>query len=423
MSMLLNCDVQAGLGQLADESVHCVVTSPPYWGLRNYGMPGQMGLEATPEEYIETMVAVFREVRRVLRRDGTCWINMGDCYASNLRSGRDESPGVGAKQAMPRQRTGVKWQSGGGHNFSWTIPAFGSEIKPKDLVGIPWRLALALQADGWYLRCDIIWAKPNPMPESVTDRPTKSHEYVFLLTKSARYFYDQTAVREVQSPGTFKRYGVDGKIPTFKKSGGSDRKNESFAKATPEAILPNGRNRRSVWTIATQPYPECHFATFPEKLARICILAGTSAKGCCPACGAPWERVEEKGPVAMPEKTLTGWQRGPGSHDKIPKGNYSGTRTPSNFKGSVPGRKGGPGQDRRSDNDRGTIVNKGWRPTCTCGREDVARCVVLDPFIGSGTTGKVAQDEGREWIGIELNPDYITMIERRTRHPQETLGL
>jgi len=258
---------------LRDGCVQCCVTSPPYFGLRDYGVEGQLGLEPTPDAFVAELVAVFRDVRRVLKDDGTLWLNLGDSYAAMRRSERSESPGVGATQAMPPQEMKVKWGSGGGGNFHWRIPAFGMEIKPKDLMGIPWRVAFALQADGWYLRSDIIWHKPNPMPESVTDRPTKAHEYLFLLTKSERYFYDAEAIGEPAFGGVGER-----RAPTRGQGYG-------HAKAAGGLRMPdrdggfaaNGgkRNKRSVWTVPTMPYSGAHFATMPEKLVEPCILAGS----------------------------------------------------------------------------------------------------------------------------------------------------
>ena len=301
-------DVIDKLRELPDESVHCCVTSPPYWGLRDYATEGQLGLEKTPEEYVAKMVEVFREVRRVLRKDGTLWLNLGDSYAGGGNNRGNNSP-LFDKQASNFGATG---QVG--------IRDVPDGLKPKDLVGIPWRVAFALQADGWWLRSDIIWAKPNPMPESVTDRPTKSHEYLFLLTKSANYFYDAEAIKE-----------------------GAEQ----------------SRNKRSVWTVATAPYPEAHFATYPPDLVKPCILAGTSAKGCCAKCGS--YRNETK-----------------------------------------------------------TI---GWQPTCECWLLNIlpspnsdpviTPCTVLDPFAGSGTTGAVALELGRSAILIELNPKYVELIRRR----------
>jgi DNA modification methylase len=258
MLTLLQGDALEQLQTLESKSVQCCVTSPPYWGLRDYGATSQLGLEPTPEAYIVNMVAVFREVSRVLRDDGTLWLNLGDSYASG-EVGRHDSRGntpFGAKMDGPRQYNRVK-----------------TGLKPKDLVGIPWRLAFALQADGWYLRSDIIWHKPNPMPESVTDRPTKAHEYIFLLAKQERYFYDADAIREAVAPGnegaTNGFYGNRAQSMGRKPSG-----NEALP-IFQQPIRSELRNKRSVWTIPTQPYAEAHFATFPEELPKLCILAST----------------------------------------------------------------------------------------------------------------------------------------------------
>jgi DNA modification methylase len=251
------------LKTLESESVQCCVTSPPYWGLRDYGVSGQLGLEKTPEEYVAKMVAVFREVKRVLRNDGTLWLNLGDSY-----SGGGRGFGYGGKQDTNKGCDGMPK----------SIIADG--LKSKDLVGIPWRVAFALQADGWYLRQDIIWSKPNPMPESVTDRCTKSHEYIFLLTKSARYYYDNEAIKEEAA--------FDGRQDTIMK-GSEKYAAEIVPNTSPQSVAVRGherwpskdenglqlRNKRSVWTVATQPYKEAHFATFPQEIPRTCILAGS----------------------------------------------------------------------------------------------------------------------------------------------------
>ena len=255
-------DVFDGLRALPDASVQCCVTSPPYWGLRDYGVPGQLGLEPTPEEYAARMVEVFREVRRVLRDDGTLWLVLGDSYAA---SGNGGNPPESQYQKQAR-------------NAGSLIPGRKAPqgLKPKDLVGIPWRVAFALQADGWYLRQDIIWHKPNPMPESVTDRCCKSHEYVFLLAKSERYFYDAEAVKE---DATDCKPRPAKKADRWNGQAGHDTK-AGFLKGKPAYFT---RNRRSVWTVATQSYSEAHFATFPEEIPRRCILAGTSARGASPS--------------------------------------------------------------------------------------------------------------------------------------------
>ena len=278
---ILQGDCLDVLATLPDESVQCVVTSPPYWGLRDYGVPGQLGLEATPEEHCQTMVKVFREVRRVLRTDGTLWLNYGDCYYSQgtrKHGGWNGSSYDGGDN--PQKNVG---QSAG--DF-----APHEVLKTKDLIGMPWRVALALQADGWYLRSDIIWHKPNPMPESVTDRPTKSHEYVFLLTKAARYFYDADAVREDFDPASLR---------TERKTSGQNKRNHlgDLARTTPVGrtcgVHENGRNLRDVWTIPTHAMPEAHFATFPPALVEPCIKAG------CPKGGAVLDPFGGAGTVGL----------------------------------------------------------------------------------------------------------------------------
>ena len=287
-------EAAAVLRELPEGSARCCVTSPPYWGLRDYGVGGQLGLERAPDEYVARLVAIFREVRRVLKDDGTLWLNLGDSYAANrsyqvasTKGGPKHSPAQGALSAS-------------------TVP---DGLKPKDLVGIPWRVAFALQADGWYLRQDIIWAKPNPMPESVTDRCTKAHEYLFLLSKRERYYYDASAIAELSFGD--KGAGTRNYRPG---SDGNQRKDEWQSVVNLRAV----RNRRSVWTVATQPYAGAHFATFPPKLIEPCILAG------CPEGG-----------------------------------------------------------------------------------------VVLDPFMGSGTTAAVARNLARKAIGIDLNADYLQLARKR----------
>ena len=279
------------------ESVNCVVTSPPYWGLRDYGVDGQLGLEKTPDEYVSNLVAVFREVRRVLTSDGTCWLNLGDSYASDFKG----SGGPSKKKLT---------NAGSFYNGNQRL---NHGLKPKDLCGIPWRVAFALQADGWWLRQDIIWHKPNPMPESVTDRCTKAHEYIFMLTKSAKYYYNSEAIKEPASMESLARYergrsdnhkwadGGPGNQTIAKsfehmrstdKQRGHGRRHAGFNDrwdAMEKLEQCSGtRNKRSVWTISTQPFPQLHFATFPEELPRTCILAGCPPGGTVldPFCGA-----------------------------------------------------------------------------------------------------------------------------------------
>lgn len=279
-------DALTELRKLPDESVNCCVTSPPYWGLRDYGVEGQIGLESSPQAFIGRLVEVFSEVRRVLRKDGTLWLNLGDTYASTWSCGRRNAVGSGACDYGNRQtRT-------------------GNGIKEKDLVGIPWRVAFALQLDGWFLRQDIIWSKPNPMPESVRDRCTKSHEYVFLLSKSPKYNFNSEAIAEVAARAEEAIYdngknglhsgashaGNGSSTRKFKAgtSGNLERKPGS-ARGCPTDTGSNvcgsvpwegiTRNRRSVWTVATRPYPGAHFATFPPELIEPMVLAGCPVGG------------------------------------------------------------------------------------------------------------------------------------------------
>jgi DNA modification methylase len=276
-------DCIAGLRTIPDASVHCCVTSPPYWGLRDYGHDGQIGLESTPEAYVARMVEVFREVRRVLRDDGTCWLNLGDSYAGGGGFAPDAPCNVARREMIAEgdckqgafnlsQRQHTRNKSGG-------IKPQGT-IKAKDLVGIPWRVAFALQADGWWLRQDIIWAKPNPMPESVRDRCTKAHEYLFLLTKSPRYFFDAEAVSE---PVVCQR-GLGNKKPLkgVEEDGEKHRTRAGLHVAAArwrEQGPPQSRNRRSVWTVTTKPYSGAHFAVMPADLVEPCIKAGCPEGG------------------------------------------------------------------------------------------------------------------------------------------------
>lgn len=349
---ILTGDVREKLAELPSTSVQTCVTSPPYFGLRDYGHEGQIGLEHTPADYIATMVEVFRAVRRVLRDDGTVWLNLGDCYANDGKWGGE----TGGKQAYHddanRKRIGREKRRTG--------------LKPKDLIGIPWEVAFALRDDGWWLHCDVVWHKPNALPESVTDRPAKNHEFVFLLTKSARYFYDHEAVKEpyaestlrelrqrydgqgrkdydaagVQNPSDVKRRIVESAqknqaVRDRRRAGVNewDNPNRKGVQSTGPMPLqslgkqdgrhesvfdPGGRNRRSVWSIHTQPYPDAHFAVMPEPLVEPCIMAGS--------------RVGD---------------------------------------------------------------------------------TVLDPFAGAGTVGVVAVRKQRHFVGIELNPAYVALSRKR----------
>lgn len=314
----------AVLKTLSDDCIQVVCTSPPYWGLRDYGDEGQLGLEKTPEEYVKRLVRIFGEVRRVLKKDGILWLNLGDSYEGSGK-GAKNYPGDYPKQNSNRGTVAGK-----------TIQSYTTDLlKPKNLIGVPWRVAFALQEDGWYLRQDIVWAKPNPMPESVQDRCTRSHEYVFHFSKSPAYYYDADAIRERGTWSTLARQErakpdhkraptarMAGMRPKPDKQRGHGRRHDGFNdrwdQMTKEEQCDLMRNKRDVWQIATKPFSEAHFATFPPELPRLCILAGSR-----------------------------------------------------------------PGD------------------------------IVLDPFHGAGTTGMVAKNFGRKYIGIELNADYIKMSLKR----------
>ena len=373
--------------------MHCVVTSPPYWGLRDYGVDGAIGLEATFEQHLGTLVDVFAEVRRVLRSDGTLWLNYGDAYAN----------------AAPRGHFGDQGDlSTGAHGERVPKRSWPSGLKPKDLVMMPARVAMALQADGWWLRSEIVWHKPNPMPESVTDRPTSAHEKLFLLAKSARYFYDAEAVRTSRrsdedangfrgrsyvngAPGPRKTAGnhhVDKQRGHSRRHAGFNGRWDTMAKEQQQS---NGANLRNVWTIATHPYPGAHFATFPPAFVDLCINAGTSECGRCVKCGAPWVRQVRVG----------GGTIGQSWHDHSDDG--------------AQGQRSG-GMSERTNLGNGTYRREttGWCSSCECDEDEPpGPCTVLDPFGGSGTVGLVADRLGRDAILIELNPAYADMARHR----------
>ena len=371
---ILRGDCLDVLRTLPADSVHCCVTSPPYYGLRDYGVAGQIGLEATPDAYIATMVEVFRLVRRVLRDDGTVWLNLGDSYASTPSGSFDKGGrGSGALE-------------GGGFRANKAFSTIGNGAKPKDLLLMPARVALALQADGWWLRSDIIWHKPNPMPESVGDRPTSAHEHVFLLAKQPRYFYDADAVREEAEYGRREWSNVEGNL---RRAGGNPG---AMPSATVSGANPaSGRNLRNVWMIATAPYSDAHFATFPPELAERCIKAGTSERGVCQACGAPWVRQVERS---------VAFTSGSGRAGNVPVGKYNGTEQATSGAYDI---RMGPSV---------TAQTTGWSSSCPCAAACVP-AVVLDCFGGAGTVGLVADRLQRDAVLIELNPDYAAMAERR----------
>lgn len=369
---LLQGDCHAILPTLPAGSVQCVVTSPPYFGLRDYGVPGQLGLEPTPDAYVQALVSVFREVWRVLRDDGTVWLNLGDSYASGKT---ENTNGTGGKSTLDYVRdSGVATYK----TVGIKLPSrdYGT-LAHKQLLGIPWRVAFALQADGWYLRSDIIWAKPNPMPESVTDRPTKAHEYIFLLSKSERYYYDAAAIAEPAQLSN--RVGLERERASMPDSMSPRLRGHFGSSGT--------RNRRSVWTVATQPYTGAHFATFPEKLIEPCILAGSAARA-CEVCGAPWARVVESSKTGVIEER--------------------------DQRGLPPERMG----HKRRMGDVSTNTT-GFRPTCPCPNDGAARSIVLDPFAGSGTTLRVAERLCRDSIGIDLG--YTDLQEQRTNGVQKQM--
>ncbi len=378
---LIQGDCLTVLRTMEAKSVHCCVTSPPYFRLRDYGHPDQIGLEPTIGDYVAKMVAVFEEVRRVLRDDGTLWMNLGDSYAS-----------TSTYNAPRSSHTANGWkQQGVGPNAK--IPA---GLKPKDMIGIPWRVAFALQDAGWYLRSDIIWAKSNPMPESVTDRPTKAHEYIFLLSKSERYYYDAVAVAEPakQWNGKAASFARDGAVGQHVLPGQSAAQHRPDRTDTVDGLT---RNRRSVWTVATVPYPGAHFATYPVELVDPCILAGTPAHGVCSVCGAPWVRVSEKHFEPQPD-----------------------VRDP--VKLAKASRKGMDASNGWGDAPRGatSISTLGWQPSCKCGAPAVP-ATVLDPFNGSGSTGVAAIGAGRNYIGIDVSADYIALAHDRLGKTQPAL--
>lgn len=379
---------------MADASVHCCVTSPPYWGLRDYGHEGQIGLEQTPDEYVAKMVEVFREVRRVLRDDGTLWLNLGDSY-----NGYNGNRGASKGKANERS-----------HKIMPSLPKDFGLVAPfsknKDLVGIPWRVAFALQSDGWYLRQDIIWHKPGPMPESVRDRCTKAHEYIFLLSKSPRYYYDAKAIAEPAVKADIlqsfdKLYMNAGR--------GSGRRASGNEKPGSKPQTHYTRNKRSVWTVTSKPFKGAHFAVFPPDLITPCILAGTSDRGCCPHCGAPWERVVEKTPSSWEARKSAGHVSNIGGNSKLQR--LHGATTKFDFN-----EVGGFGMPAAA-----TTI--GWRPTCKCPEHGPVPCTVLDPFTGSGTTGVVAAKHRRRFAGCELNPEYAAMAEKRIAEEQNLFSV
>lgn len=331
------------------------------------------------------MVEVFREVHRVLRDDGTLWLNLGDSYSSGGRTTQT----VDSARGPSKRDIGADAASGKQEYLNGTAmrPPVIDGIAGKNLLMIPARVALALQADGWWLRSEIIWNKPNPMPESVTDRPTKSHEHIFLLSKSDRYFYDAEAVKE---PGV---------IPagTLGAKGSAERQSQEGVNARPPEykVYDGTRNLRDVWTITTKPFSGAHFATFPPEIPEICIKAGTSERGACPTCGAPWVRETE-------------------TETEFAGGSGRAGRTAEEMNGSGKWRNGGTSGNVNLK--LGPVTRSkttGWAPGCDCPGNARVPCAVLDPFGGAGTTGLVAAKLGRNAVLCELNPAYAEMARAR----------
>lgn len=427
-------DCRDKLRELQDQSVHMVWTSPPYFGLRDYGNDDQIGLEPTPDDFVEAMVTVMGHVRRVLRDDGTLWLNIGESYGG-VRGNIHPSPDN--KNSHEGADTPTKAKKG---------------TLRKQLLGIPWQVVLALQTDGWYLRSNIIWAKGvsgqddfkddmwqamyqagvsetqalkamelvdphvgSCMPEAVKDRPTTSHEHLFLLAKNEKYFYDHYAIRE--DPST----EIDGRgsWEERKKAGHPTRYGDTESKSySGEATMPSlsaikgGRNRRTVWCVGTSSFSGAHFATAPEPLIEPCLKAGTSEYGCCVECGSPYERVMNS--PGNPEGIL-GRRGEPNS--RTHGGGHEGNVKTENEDGVRLKKGHNPTQSYKGSFE-------GWKPTCDCTtEEDPIPCTVLDPFAGAGTTMLVAEKLGRRSIGLELNPEYAQIAEDRLEeHTRNNYG-
>ncbi len=435
------------MDELADECVQSVVTSPPYWGLRKYsgsqdliwgdnhcghewgedikkmvnpqqdnsggmanpigrgsqsftqGTAGELklgnfcslcgawkgayGLEPTPEMYIQHTIEILREIRRVLRKDGVVFWNIGDSYAGGHVSYSNK-----------------RWQHGAGPNneqHRW-LGQGDPDLKPKDLCLIPFRVAIAAQEDGWWVRSIIIWSKPNPMPESVTDRPTESHEYILMLTKSAKYYWEADAVREPNDNtgiwGDQLKHKFNDDRGQGKHGATSMYANQTYEQR--QKYLTSGRNLRSVWTFPTQPYPEAHFAVFPEKLPETCIKAATPEVGCCSKCGAPWERILDKKSSAFNIRV-----RDAKAGRATPEEGHKATQEEID---GYPGNHPDPGYRQTT----------GWQVTCKCNADKVPS-TVLDPFMGSGTTLWVAKVLNRRAVGYETSEEYCQLALERNR--------
>lgn len=364
-------------------SIHCVVTSPPYWKLRQYGDEGnEIGQENTPEQYIENLVYVFKAIKQCLRPDGTVWLNLGD---TRTGGGRGGNPSTSKHHKQ-------------GTNIGSLLPPMTKVkgVKGKQLLGLPWRVALALQTDGWFLRSDIIWHVPNKMPESVRDRPSNAHEYLFLLSQSPKYYYDKYAIREPASQAD----KIDRKPKKFGGNNKHDGYGTRLASGNDSPVYLE-RNKRDVWKISTQGFKGAHFAAYPEKLVEPCILAGTSEHGCCSLCGKPYQRLVEVVRIATR----------PGENTKIRTGRsrldlFAENDKPVQLDSSIVG-------NRDPERHISKAIQKGWSQDCSCENSQVVPCTVLDPFSGSGTTGVVAKRLGRNYIGVDLYEKYNDMARKR----------
>ena len=454
-------DTRESLRALPEASIHTVCTSPPYWGLRDYGtatweggdaecehrvrstssiaagmqsstlgggkgtvnhskegfhtvckrcgarrVDAQIGLEESPEAFVASLVEVFREIKRVLRPDGTLWVNLGDSYAGGGRAGKN--PEYQRRHTMFGKE--VDGSATGQFGLPMTVP---EGLKPKDLVGIPWRVAFALQADGWYLRADIIWSKPSCMPESVTDRPTKAHEYVFLFAhpdSGGKYFYDADAVKEpakygehhTKYSGTYTRH----KVEAMQVEGAIN--GENYQRGMQQAMKnPLQKNKRSVWTVNPKPYKGSHFAVWPPDLVRPMILAGTSACGVCSKCGAPWTRVLEDNH----QPNAYGAGGGPKAEQSEADRLAGGVGRMDGGRRATSGSSFNNNPAKRPPSPQTT----GWQSSCDCVDAQTIPATVLDPFSGSATTGMVALQEGRNYIGLDLNRNYLPLAEARVQ--------
>jgi DNA modification methylase len=442
MPTLIQGDALTELRRMPEEQFHLCVTSPPYWGLRTYGVDGQMGLEPTLTEYIDKMVAVFREVRRVLREDAVCVLNMGDAYAHNGTCGGSSPDGP----RKPREANAEAQE-----RMNFRVP---QGLKPKDLCGVPWHLAFAMQADGWYLRSAFPWVKRSAMPESCTDRATSALEYIFVFAKSGRYYWDAEAVRQPGSPATLERekytrvlaedgpQSVRHDHESF--SGGTRnlRNSDLWFQSIEAPLGLVGLDDELVGlNVTSEPSSLKHYAMFPTRLVEPFILAGTSKRGCCPKCGNPWKGMVERGELMA---DAPGYK---------PRGNtHRGGDLVKNAMTPAGTRQGAP-------NHHYLTRNLGWRPGCKCsglavipdqptrpgdkqakerpelllqwGRAmaewgrmwadlkprydaiETATCRVLDPFSGMGTVGVVCLRLGRDFTGIELSPEYVAQARKR----------